>query len=785
MEKPSLKPESNGKPDFLMGLSGVWKMKKSCSPFELCRLAVVTIVFLSAFWLLIWPPAFWEWDAPAVVAGPLSMLFSTLQDKQQGDYLVFYVLLKFLKHTGLADGWSLLFLRLFSLMIMVICTMQSLKNLQSVPAHPLSYIQQIFPYTAWLLIYGSEGLDLRLLPVSAMISMAVYSGSLIRNVLIFPIVIAAVLPFLFPFFLRSLLPCMVLNLYLYKQRTGLFIPVWIEEMVAQKTLGIRLFLSFISRDSFKNLIFGILLMVMFFSGYTLRNHAPGTVHLTMDSFDTLQSARMLARGEYLPLENQGAFPGMSAAPVAEWIYAIPLFFSDNLDSTIQFTILANLLAFILLSVLTSRYLGRCAGLVVCLTMVYNVPNISWFSRQPINCNLAAPLAILYFYLLLRLGRAPSAWRLAGVALTLGVLLQIHPSAFSLFLLLPLQRLAVGAGLRIKEATLSLIVALLPTVPLLLVEWRSEFSTIKALIQHLITPPLNTGNMGVTYSPLAIYGELNTLFSMPELFLSLLLAGGILLLVYDLKNNEKRVYTVLFLAAVILPVLYLSAVSWWLSGRYYPHYLASCLPFAAVAAGRSALFFRKLPGFVEIRSVKMLLWIVSLMMAGILYNIAAYKGQELKPMLSSIPVMFSTRSGMERLAQTLNKVLPEYAVNQRLKLQLFTGEGYFTSPGGISFLLDVRTLPYGNDRLTLPWARPWPADDPSTPLVTVGILPPVEIQRLSEMKMYRRLSDAESIDSLVFLVSDPIPDLFIKPGDVLTPPLELIFPATTADKRSRD
>lgn len=523
-----------------------------------------------------------------------------------------------------------------------------------------------------------------------------------------------------------------------------------------------------SSESTHRIVFFLLLLLLLLISFFIRQVAPHSVPLTMDSLDTLTEARAMTRGEFIPLENEGSFAGMATAPMAEWLFALPLFVSDSLNSAILFTIFGNLLAAALLTFCCTPLIGRCGGLVAVSLLLFNLHHAAWFSRQPINSNLAAPFAILFLFLLLRLRNSPARIQIFSVTLTLGILLQLHPASWSLLLLYPLQRYLTGSVRSRREIVPALCGLLLPLIPLLIAELIQGFPTLLAFGNHLLHPP--PGGDAVARPPWVILEELLAIFSGDRLEVYALFFVGAGLLFSDLRKPELWQPALLLLSGLFLPLLYLAGVSTWLGGRFFPHYLTTILPFAALICGRGFLGVWQLPSRIQRPGLRPLSNGLAGMILLILLQGIYMQSLTIPQFLRNIPLSLMNRGGLEQLTKSLDQKLLPSIDPQPLRLQFLSNQKAFLSPNGMSYLLRGQSLGHSNAGIPLHFISDFDQSQSAQTLITIGIIPQQESSRLDALPGVEILDDCPDPDFLIFYAATALPVGFLQPGEVLTGPV---------------
>jgi hypothetical protein len=247
---------------------------------------------------------------------------------------------------------------------------------------------------------------------------------------------------------------------------------------------------------------------------------------------------------------------------------------------------------------------------------------------------------------------------------------------------------------------------------------------------------------------------------------------------------------------VIPLTYLIFVSWHLGGRFYPHYLVSVLPSTAIFAALGLLFCLEKMGEYIGRSDQLTLFVLLLFLFPLLLSLSNQPeilwwrtGSALLALLIALLMIkiqkklltFSTNShgaeifivwflfllllvpvytqqyqevsefqealvpgldtwaGLKEFADFSREILTNTEPSELITLSTLSNDQVFLSPGGMSFLLEARVKPYGNDHLPLlrkKWQQKIEAATPNhLPEYLMGVLPEGEFRNISGLHIF--------------------------------------------------
>lgn len=453
-----------------------------------------------------------------------------------------------------------------------------------------------------------------------------------------------------------------------------------------------------------------LLLLLLAAALHLRTLRPDLTHVTMDTMDTLASARHLARGEFLPLRNDGAYGRIAYAPVAEWLYAPALLLGDGVEALAVATAWANLAAIGATAWLAWRLLGPEAALVAASSLALSRAAV-YYARQPINTHLMTPLLVLCTLLLLRAARRGATGFRAhfAPALAFSAAAQLNASCWILALLHPAAFARRGA-LRPSARSLAgwLAGMLAPLSPLFASEIRGDFRVLRAFADTLAAPAIDRVRDPVSLAFIALDLPAQiTDGSAP--YLALFALGLASTVAFAFRGGPLALPARVLALWALLPPLYLAAVAWHLPGRYFPHYLAGALPAAALLAGAGAAALLRLallpfPRDGTVARLARPLYLLVLPAALLIPTLDRYLAS--RDLFANAPPGIHTIGGLNRFAAFVETEARARASGEVILLATISPRDRgFLTPGGLVQCTALRTGPYHDDLLPLrepPW-----------------------------------------------------------------------------------
>jgi hypothetical protein len=353
-------------------------------------------------------------------------------------------------------------------------------------------------------------------------------------------------------------------------------------------------------------LLGILLLAAF-----LRFTAPGVVEFKRDEANLSYLALDFARGHSLPLLGISSSVGIPNSPLSVYVFSIPyLITSDPIVAT-QFVGLVNVIAVLLIYLLTRRYYGAGAGLLTALLYAVSPWGVI-YSRKIWAQDLLPPFALatlLTGMLAFVDGKRWAQWLCLPL---LSITAQVHYSA--LLLAFPVVYLIWSARHRLNRVFIfSLIVAVVFAIPFIIGILQADLPSLDE-IRALTTSAASdgqsrsltlTGQM-IQYAGLTIAGtEIHSLAgsqayqkylaTVPDAYaLFGLLAWGVLMSAFGLcfrlwkRRDSRTIIDLALLVWLITPIAAFS-ITW---TQPYPHYLIFALPAAYIifAVGVRDLWF---------------------------------------------------------------------------------------------------------------------------------------------------------------------------------------------------
>lgn len=215
----------------------------------------------------------------------------------------------------------------------------------------------------------------------------------------------------------------------------------------------------------------IVLIAAFF-----RLYQPGTSEFDGDQSAIFRFAREAVQQGLLPIVSNRASIGIENPPGVIYLLMLPASISANPLGAVVMVAVFNILAVLLTYIFVRRYYGRLAGTIAALLYAAAAKPI-YYSRFIWQQNMLAPFVVLFLFAIFRgVVERRKGWLLPAIVL-LGIMYQLHETAFLLCIPLLLAIVLAHRTIRRRDIGLSVLALLLLFSPYIVWEFTSHFSDV--------------------------------------------------------------------------------------------------------------------------------------------------------------------------------------------------------------------------------------------------------------------------------------------------------------------